>query len=398
MKGAGRDVIVRRLVDDDVERYLELRDVSFGYPGGDDIRAEIAGRMATTWGAFRGDALAASLADPRFEVYVAGVRVPMAGVAAVQTAPEHRRLGLAARLLRHALEIARDDGIGWSLLYPFDPRFYTRYGWQGLSTGVTLEMPLERLAGGALADATRVTSDLRGAFQALYARCAVGWTFANARTIGPWDVWEDLLAEPGQQGLAYRLDDAYVVLQHHYEDDQHGPVLRVRDHAHASASGRRALLALLASFAGQSSKIVIDVPATDPLAWDWSGWYAKHARKTLMARVADVPSAIARLRARTSTGERIDLDPCTVTIRDAFAPWNEGSWRVTPGPDRCVVARSDRAITTLDVRGLALLLSGAVTPRTVILAGLAEGDHAALDTLATLAAGRTPYQAPVDAF
>ena len=398
---AASGVTLRRLDADDVGAYLRLRDGSYGFPTDDESRLEFTRRMALTWGAFQGGELAASLGDPRFENYVAGARVRTAGIAAVQTAPEHRRQGLAARLLRHALEVARDDAIGWSLLYPFDPPFYTRYGWQGLATGVELVLPPARLARTAPFTASRVTSDLRGELQDVYGRCAANWTFTNARTLGPWDVWEDLLPAPGKLGLAYRLDDAYVVLQQRYEGDPHGPSLRVIDSGYASAAGREALFGLLASFNGQSSTITIDVPASDPLAWDWAGWYPKAGRKTLMARVADVQSALGALRARrpgADGDETVDLPAFTMGVRDAFAPWNEGSWRVTPGPEGCTVERVPNSETWLDVRGLTLLLSGAATPLAVRLAGLAEGDAVALSTLAALSAGRTPYQAVEDGF
>jgi predicted acetyltransferase len=395
------DATIRRLEGDDLEAYLRLREGSFGFPDGEEVRAELAGRLATTWGAFRGDELAASAADPRFEVFVAGARVPMVGLAAVQTAPEHRRGGLAALLMQRALQAARDEEVGWSVLYPFDPRFYTRYGWQALASGVELELPAERLGARRAFEATRVTSDLRGALQEVYTRCARHFTFANARTKGPWDVWEDLLPTPGKQGLAYRLDDAYVVLRQRHENDQHGPTLHVIDHGYASARGRDALFGLLATFAGQSPRVILDVPSTDPLAWDWSGWYPRQARKTLMARIADVPSALRRLRAVRPAergDEAVDLPDCTLTVRDAFAPWNEGSWRLRPGPDGSEVTRAAAAQTTIDIRALTLLLSGAATPLAVRLAGLAEGDDGALSTLAALSAGRTPYQAPSDAF
>jgi predicted acetyltransferase len=398
---AASGVTVRRLDADDLDGYLLLRDGSFGFPTDDESRLEFTRRMPLTLGAFRDGELAASLGDPRFENYVAGALVRTAGIAAVQTAPEHRRRGLAALLLRHALEVARDDTIGWSLLYPFDPPFYTRYGWQGLATGVELVLPPHRLARTGPVAGTRVTRDLRGELQDVYARCAANWTFTNARTIGPWDVWEDLLPAEGKLGLAYRLDDAYVVLQQRYEHDPHGPSLRVVDSGYAGAAGREALFGLLASFVGQASTITIDVPSGDPLAWDWSGWYPKPGRKTLMARVADVESALRPLRAHRPGADgdvAVDLPAFTMGVRDAFAPWNEGSWRVTPGPEGCSVERAARAETSIDVRGLTLLLSGAATPLAVRLAGLAEGDDAALLALAALAAGRTPYQAAVDGF
>jgi predicted acetyltransferase len=393
-----RDVEVRRLQHDDLAAYLALRDTSFGYPDGEKVRQELVDRLAVTWGAFVDGRLAASLGDPRFEVFVAGRAVPMCGIAAVQTAPEHRRGGFAARLMHVALAEARDAGVGWSLLYPFDPRFYARFGWLGLATGVELALPPERLGVARPVAAKRLTAGLREGLQELHARCAANWTFANARTLGPWDIWAELLPAPGRQGVAYRLDDAYVVLQHRYERDPHGPTLRVLDHGYASAAGREDLMAFLASFEGQSAKVVIDVPSTDPLAWSWSGWYPQSGRKTLMARVADVPSALARMGGHAAASPGEPARAFTIGVRDAFAPWNDGAWRVAPDGDGCVVTRAATADAWVDARGLAALASGAATPTAARLAGLAEGDDRVLQALAALSGGRTPYQAPVDDF
>jgi predicted acetyltransferase len=396
----GGGVTIRRLVADDLEAYLRLRDASFGYPSGDDVRSELTARMAVSWGAFADGDLVASLSDARYEVFVAGVRVPMAGIAAVQTAPERRRSGLAARLMDHALAVAHQGGVGWSLLYPFDPRFYARYGWQSLATGVQLEIPPERL-GRPDPRGTRVTGDLRDALQAVYERCAARFTFANARTLGPWDVWHDMLPPAGRMGLAYRLDDAFLVLQQTFDDDPHGLRLRVIDHGHATPTGRAALLGLLASFQGQASRVVIDVPSSDPLAWEWSTRSARRGHRTPMARPADVPAALSRLRARRAADEgeeAFELEAFTLAVRDPVAPWNDGSWRVAPGPDGCLVERAARAEATVDVRGLTLLVAGAATPRAVRAAGLAEGLARPLEALAALAGGRTPYQSPEDSF
>jgi predicted acetyltransferase len=402
------DITLRPLTEADLDAYLELRDTSWGYPATDpELRATFLRRLPTIWGAFDGrDALAASLTDHRYEIYVAGVRVMMSGIGAVQTSPEHRRAGLARRLLVGALERARDESIGWSVLYPFDPRFYARYGWQALATGTELEIPTERLggagaAGTGVAGAERVRGELREALQGIHERCAARYSFANARTRGPWDVWEDLRPKPGERALAYRFEDGYAIVRTKDEGDLSGPQLRVLDHGAASARGREALRGLLGSFVGQASTVRIDVPSDDPWAWDWSNWYARRGRNILMARVADVPAALGRLRAvRPAEGidEPIELAPFTVRVRDDVSPWNDGAWRVEPGPDGCSVTRASDADATVDVRGLTLLVGGGTSPDAVRRAGLAEGAAAPLAALAALAAGRTPYQASADGF
>jgi predicted acetyltransferase len=414
------DITLRRLTEGDLDAYLELRETSWGYPAKDpELRPTFLRRLPTIWGAFDGhDALAASLTDHRYEVYVAGVPVPMSGIGAVQTAPEHRRGGLARRLLIQSLERARDEAIGWSVLYPFDPRFYARYGWQSLPSGVELEMPVERLAGtgsagtgsaGAGAAAAgadeggveRVRGELREALQGIYQRCAARYAFANTRAHGPWDVWDDLRPQPGERHLAYRFDDGYAIVRTKEEGDPGGPQLRVVDHGAASARGREALRRLLATFVGQASTLRIDVPSDDPWAWEWSGWYARRGRRILMARVADLPAALGRLRAvRSGDGgdEPVELPPFSLRVRDDVAPWNDGAWRIEPGPDGYNVTRASGADTTVDVRGLTLLVGGAASPDAVRYAGLAEGATGPLASLATLSAGRSPYQAAADGF
>jgi predicted acetyltransferase len=392
-------VRVRRLVEDDFDAYLALRDASFGYPRGDEVRQTLLGRLPSTWGAFDGEHLVASLADPRFEVFLAGVRVQQAGIAAVQTAPEQRRRGIAARLMRRALEAARDDGIGWSLLYPFDPGFYARYGWQTLPTGTRLDLPPSRLGRPDEVGAERVTGDLRPQLQDLHLRCAAEWNFTNARTLGNRDVWGDMQSDPGQQGLAYRFGDAYVVLRQRFDETLRGTRLEVIDLGYASRAGRDRLFGFLASFEGQAARVTIDLPSSDPLVWDWAGWHPAAGRPTLMARIADLRVALAALRwPPTASADRDPVPVFTMRVRDAFAPWNEGTYRVEVGADGTTVAAATGSETDLDVRALPLLVSGAATPDAVRRAGLAEGEPRPLEALARLAAGRTPYQAPEDFF
>ena len=138
----------RPLGPDDLDGYLRLREASFGYPPGDEVLDVFRARLPNTHGAFVGGELAAVVTQHRYQVWIAGICVPAGGFASIATAPEHRRAGHVARLMRTSLTAGRAKGFGWNLLYPFDAAFYARFGWVSVPTWVPLAFPPERLPPG----------------------------------------------------------------------------------------------------------------------------------------------------------------------------------------------------------------------------------------------------------
>ena len=392
MTAAG-DHTLRTLTADDVDAYMALREHSFGFPSDEDTRPIFVERMPRTVGAFdAAGALVASAGQWRLETFVAGRQVPLLGIASIQTSPSVRRRGIASRLLAHGLELARDEGIGWGLLYPFDPRFYERSGWQSLPSGVRLRLPMSRWQRPTELAAEELGSDLRRELQPLHLRCAAQWSFTNARTIGPWDVWSDMRPPPGERSAAYRVPDGYAVLRLR-EEGLDGTVLEVLDASWCSAAGRRNVLGVLAAYRGQAERIELEVPRDDGLAWAWADRWQARANETCMARVVDLPAALAALPAAR------ELPPLTLHVVDDAAPWNAGTFRLLPAPGGCACERTVATPdVTLDARALPLLLGGAARPRSVVRAGLAEGDERALATLFALSGGVTSYRPGSDRF
>jgi predicted acetyltransferase len=395
-----RSALDRRLDPGDLDAYLRLREASFGYPGrSDELVETLTARMPRILGAFVGGELASSLTLHAYQAYVAGTEVPVGGTAAVQTNPEHRRAGHVARLLRRALDEGRAEGFGWNLLYAFDEPFYGRYGWMSVPTGVPLDLPIERLPSGVapgraggLQRRDAVDDELRSA----YAGFAATRTFADSRRRAAWDPWEDLAGTPGARVLRFAGDGAFAVVR--LEGD-HPVRLDVLDLGWCDAAGRAAAYGAIAAFRGQAERVRLEVPWDDPVAVDRLRAYGRHAKPGLMARIADVALAVAPLRAVADDDAPLDLPPVTLRVVDADAPWNEGTWRLTPGPDGCGwVPAAGGAAATLDVRGLTLLLCGAAAPADLRRLGLVEGDGRALGVVAALSGGRTPFRSEVDRF
>jgi predicted acetyltransferase len=155
----------------------------------------------------------------------------------------------------------------------------------------------------------------------------------------------------------------------------------------------------IALFRGHADRVHLEVPWDDPVAADRVRAHAVPGKAGLMARIADVALAVRPLRAVADDDAPLEAPPLTLRVLDPYAPWNDGTWRLTPGPEGTDVAPTRGAPdATVDVRALALLLAGAAAPSDVRRAGWAEGDGRALATLALLSGGRRPYRSPVDRF
>jgi predicted acetyltransferase len=395
--GSRAGVVDRRLTPDDLDAYLRLRETTWGYPDDEQTRSVLAARTPRMLGAFVDGELASALTRHAYRAWVAGRVVPVSGFGAIQTAPEHRRQGHVARLMRIGLEADHAEGHGWNLLYPFEAAFYGRYGWASVPTAAPLELRPERLPPGSPGRLRRVDGPAEAALAAPYARFAATRTFADTRADGPWEVWDELDGKPGERLLRYAGDDAFVALR--LGEDGGNVRLTVLDLGWADAAGRDAVWGTLAGFRGHADRLRIDLPWDDPLVGDLLNRHAVPGHPMLMARVADLEAAIAPLRAVADDDEPLDLAPVTVRVVDRFAAWNDGTWRLEPGPEGTGVGRaSGLPEASLDVRGLAALLSGAAAAADVRRAGWAEGSGRALATLAALAAGRRPYRARIDAF
>jgi len=389
----------RYLTEDDLEGYLRLRETSFGFPDGrtEETLAAFRARMPRSLGAFEGGELASVVTLHTFRVWVAGREVSAGGYGAIATAPEHRRAGHAARLMRAGLAASRDAGLAWNLLYPFDPAFYGRYGWVTVPTTVPLELPPEELPAAATGRIARRDGPAAECLGPAYARFAATRTFADTRSVAPWDPWEDLEPEDGQRLLRYAGDDAFVALR--LRDAEGRVRLDVLDLGWVDAGGRDAVWGLLAAFRGHVERIRVEVPWDDPLAADRLRRQVARGGAPLMARVADVPAALGPLRAVTDDDAPLDLPSVTVRVVDPYAKWNDGVWQIVPSPSGTAVALGDAAPSaTVDVRGLTLLLAGAAAPAGLRRVGWAEGDGRALAVLAALSGGRRPYRSRIDTF
>lgn len=396
---------VRPLRDDDVDDWIRLKRASFGHPrdlGDAETRAILTSQVRFGRGVEDGGELVAACTWFPYPAWIGGVRVTIGALAAVVSAPESRRRGNVRELVTDGLRELHEAGVGWSLEYPFDPRFYARLGYRAFPNGIVLDMPIERLPGDARDAAFAAVPDLDPELRRIRARFASAHGFAldrdepapaadEATTLR----WRRIFEAPGDEATpatAYRTDGGYAIVA----TEGFGPsgVLHVVDAAWTDGDARLRVLAMLTAWRGQVGTVRLDLPAHDPLALAEAPAHGR-ARPVLQGRIVDVAAALTPLRPARPPGR----DAVSFELRDPHCPWNEGAWRVELRDGGCIVERNEGAEgdVRLGADALAATLAG-VPPSSLQAAGDVEGDLGALHALAATTADHPPFQALADHF
>lgn len=124
--------MITRLNRSDYPEVFALSQFAFQYTLSEDdlVKKAREADRHEVWG-YKVDAkLAGKLHIIPLEVTINEERYTMGGIASVATWPEFRRLGIAKKLLYHALIQMKKNGQVLAYLHPFLASFYRKYGWE----------------------------------------------------------------------------------------------------------------------------------------------------------------------------------------------------------------------------------------------------------------------------
>lgn len=380
--------------DDDLDAQLDLSQQAFGVvPAAEreDWKQRAAAKVGAGQflGAFAGGSPAGAAYFHDMRQWWHGRPVPMAGVAGVKVAPEHRGRGVGRRLMTELLDQIADRGYPLSALYPATMRIYRSLGWEVAGSRYRITVPTRELrtlvepdpaAGGPPGTATGLKPavnavDIRRATpdDALKVIDVLGRAHESARHSGPltrdaatvrrWLADDHL--------YAYLAPDGFLA----YSWNGEGEMLADRIVA-ASPVTYRALWSVLAGQSSTASVIRAKLAPGDPLRWlTREGDVQADHQWMWMLRVVDAPAAIAARGYPPSVSLSVPL-----VIADGTRPSNDGRWRlVVDGgqgaltPDEPAgLSTGAGAPLTLGARGLAALYGG--TPLAALRqAGLVSG-------------------------
>jgi len=322
-----------------------------------------------------------------------GRSVPMAAVRGVGVAPEHRGTGVATRMMRALMEELHREGVPLSTLYPATETLYRRAGYEEAGVQLTYQLPVQAIDS---CDRTlplrRIEPKDHEALHAAYAAQASRTAGGLDRNEWAWQrVFSPLLSAKDTHGYLVEQDGrvtGYVVYtQVQGERIAHAHKLALSDFVVLTPEAGRRLLTFLADHESMVDSITWYGAPADPIHYLLGEQLWQHVdRLDWMLRVVDVAKALeARGYPPGTTGE-VHFD-----VRDDVLPQNNRRCVLEVAESSGHVREGGDGTIRLDVRGLAAVYSGHLTPLGLKTTGLSDASDDDLLAMARFFAGPSPW-------
>lgn len=301
-----------------------------------------------------------------FEASLRGTWVPLAGLAAVATPPEHRRRGHVRATIDASLDRWRDK-FPLAALWPFERAFYRRFGWATANN--YLEYSCSPTALSFARDATegrfkQVTPDEWRTLRPAHETHALRRTLTLRRDEA-W--WRDRVFRTLDDDRPYvytyeRGDEVRGYLVYTVErtgDGVDDRELEVRELVAVDEAAHRSLLGFLADHDSQVDSVTVSTEDGNKLLDRFDDPSAVDCRRHAgpMVRIVDVEHALAAV----PYPDDVSAD-LVFRVTDETAPWNDGVFHldVSGGAGECarVADPPDTVGASLDIGTLSQLAVG----------------------------------------
>ena len=350
--------------------------------------------------AYDGDRIVATAAGYRFRQWFGGRDLPMSGIHAVATLPEHRGTGLESATVLQVLREGRDDGASVSALYPAVLRPYRSLGYELGGTYSEHRLALDAIPsdlgfGLPAVEVLDLDRDLEG-----MKACFRDWGRHGNGSLEPTDDdwWKRRILRPFgdaiSRAVVVRGEDGSVegFAAFRYAEAEGGHLeidfgLECLAFAATTDRATRSLLAYFRSFRGVGLWVQWCGPPEDPIAMLVPEQKVTTPfRFRWMFRLLDVPGALA------GRGyPPIDAD-VTVAVDDPAFPENAGPWQlVVRGGEASVEPAPAAQVRALPIGILSALFTGFLTVPDAVRLDHLRRDDPAVPGLHQLLAGPDPW-------
>ncbi|MBW4595821.1 MAG: GNAT family N-acetyltransferase [Brasilonema angustatum HA4187-MV1] len=319
-----------------------------------------------------------------------GERVPMAGIAAVGIAPEHRGGGAALTMMKHTVKELHAKGVPISTLYPATQRLYRKAGYEQGGISSIWEVPTqsilvkeEPLPVGAVAGDHEI-------FRELYQQYA---RLNNGLLERHQSIWQGIFKSDKKEAIyAYVIGCAeqpqgYIIFSQHQNQD--GSFIRIRDWAVLTTAAAQTFWSFLAKHRSQIQNVQWKGSATESLTLLLPEQTAKQKSTSYwMLRVINVVKALEKRGYPPGIQAELHLE-----IQDDLLAENNGKFILSVANGRGEVTSGGKGEMKLDIRGLAPLYTGLFTPQQLQLAGRLDATDTARFAATQIFAGASPWMA-----
>ncbi|MCL4538066.1 MAG: GNAT family N-acetyltransferase [Bacteroidetes bacterium] len=360
-----------------------------------------------------GKGVLACLRITPFDICSRGVRMPMAGIAAVAVQPEVRRHGLADTLMEDALKKMYEMGFPVSMLFPFRHRFYKKYGYAYVGNMMMYDISPSDIR--SFPERSRVRpfnkSDRNRVKKILEQEIQTHGSFTPRRNDSFWD----LVVLPKFKE-AYIYDDGeakgYLVYELYKEPAPTPgafgePIINIKELVGLDAAAHRGLWGFVSALGEQVSRVKFLGPADYPLHLflkeprekDYDRLFFEYKSFSTLApgfmmRVINVRDALSRLRHGIESPADFVLK-----INDGNLPQNSRPVNVHVHEGETAVDDTGSTVQfESDIEVFSQIYSGFLRPSDAVRYGFATGDASVLSKLDELFRAPLPFIYQFDIF
>jgi predicted acetyltransferase len=315
--------------------------------------------------------------------------VSMAGIAAVGVPPEDRGKGAAYELLSYAIQELYNLGVPISALYPATQALYRKVGYEQGGSFCRWEL-------------STASIQLQERHLPIYTVSPVNYTIFediynqqaqvnNGNLVRHRAIWERVLEPPKEEAIyAYLIGsesepEGYIIFTQNREKQE--SAIEVRDWAILTASAAKRLWTFLADHRSQIDKISWRGSQFNPFMLLLPEQTAKIIdRMTWMLRIIDVPLALSKRGYPMGLEAELHLE-----VRDDLLAANNGKFCLRVSEGRSEVSQGGNGTLQLDIRGLASLYTGFLTPQQLQLLGYLNATQEDLETARLIFSGSHPW-------
>ena len=309
--------------------------------------------------------------------YFGGVSVPMIGIAAVGIAPEHRGKRTATMLMQTALREMRERDIPISTLYPATLPVYRSVGYEHAGYRFDIHVPAKALIFKKREEGLEVRPIAprdEDTVRELYRRRAM---HCNGNLERSDFIWHRVKRPRGQAATGYLVIDpatnraegyAYYVQRESGmpHDIAHSPYsLHLTDFVAQTPAAGRTLWQFLANHRSMIHEIVYQGTPDDPmLKLLPDRLYSARLLDHWMLRIVNVKEALLARGYPGAIAAEVHVD-----VHDELFSENSGRYVLEVLDGRAKVTSGGRGDVTIDIRGLASLYTGHLSPHELLITG-----------------------------
>lgn len=334
---------IRELTDDGIDGFRQA--IASGFGDDVDLDDEMGReRFAAVFGRERmypvydGDRIVGTGGDFELTLTVpGGAQVPMSGLTIITVQPDQTRRGVLTTIMRRHIDLARDRGEPLGGLWASEVPIYGRFGYGPAVSMRSVKYDARQVGRGETESGAAVrlieADEARELLPPLYAAMQADrpGVFQRSETWWKYRLFYDPQKHrDGASALRHAIAEVagepagYMTYRQKSNWDDFNGEVRIREMVATGDAAYRSLWHYATNIDLFPIVKYWDLPVDDPLEhlfYDGRGVKTTNLSDSLWIRLIDVPDALGR-RSYNRNGS------ITISITDAFADWNEGTYRL----------------------------------------------------------------------